>query len=220
MNVKIAPSWQPLLQPEFEKPYFAQLAAFVKAAYGQSTVYPPGGQIFNAFNQCSLDDTRVVILGQDPYHGPGQANGLSFSVADGVKLPPSLANIFKELENDLSKPIPKSGNLARWAKQGVLLLNSTLTVEARKPRSHHGQGWENFTQAVVKLISQHKEGVVFVLWGKDAQKRGEVVDTNKHYVIKSAHPSPYSASSGFFGSRPFSRANEYLERTGQAPIDW
>lgn len=220
MDVKINPSWKQILNKEFEKPYFQDLARFVKLEKESSVVFPPGPKIFNAFEKCSFEDVKVVILGQDPYHGAGQANGLSFSVNDGIRKPPSLKNIFKELKNDLGKEIPESGNLERWAEQGVLLLNATLTVREAKPGSHQGKGWEEFTDAVIKKISAEKHHVVFILWGAYAQKKGQIIDQNKHLVIQSAHPSPFSAERGFFGSKPFSKANEYLEKTGQKPIDW
>ncbi|MFN8889579.1 MAG: uracil-DNA glycosylase [Cyclobacteriaceae bacterium] len=220
MEVKIAQSWKERLAGEFQKPYFEQLTAFVKAEYAAGTVYPKPQQIFSAFDNCSFGDARVVILGQDPYHGEGQANGLCFSVNDGVKPPPSLVNIFKEIKNDLGLSIPASGNLERWAKQGVLLLNATLTVRASSPGSHQNKGWETFTDAVVKLISEEKQNVVFVLWGAYAQKKGEVIDRSNHFVIVSPHPSPFSADRGFFGSKPFSKTNEYLRRNGLKEIEW
>ncbi|NJL12465.1 MAG: uracil-DNA glycosylase [Microscillaceae bacterium] len=220
MQVRIADSWKPWLQAEFEKPYFQSLTEFIRQEYQSQTVYPPGRLIFNAFEHCSFEDLKVVILGQDPYHGPGQANGLSFSVSEGVRVPPSLVNIFKEIQEDLSKPIPKSGNLERWAAQGVLMLNAVLTVRANTPRSHRNKGWESFTQSVVQLISDQKEHVVFMLWGKDAQERGAVIDREKHLVLESAHPSPYSADKGFFGNRHFSQANAFLEAHQLPSIDW
>lgn len=220
MNVKIADSWKEHLAGEFGKPYFKQLAEFVKKENSEYTIYPPGKHIFNAFEKCPFDKVEVVILGQDPYHGPGQANGLSFSVNDGVKPPPSLVNIFKEIRNDLGKEIPKSGNLERWAEQGVLLLNATLTVRASSPGSHQNKGWEEFTDAAIKKVSDEKEHVVFILWGAYAQKKGAIIDSSKHFVIKSPHPSPFSADRGFFGSKPFSKANEYLITHGKKPVDW
>ena len=210
MDVKIAPSWKAILGVEFEKPYFQQLALFVREEYQQHTCYPPGKLIFNAFDHCPFDQAKVVIIGQDPYHGPGQANGLCFSVADHINMPPSLVNIFKEIQADLGKPIPQTGNLERWADQGVLLLNATLTVRARTAGSHQNKGWEQFTDAVIRFLSERKEHLVFMLWGSYAQKKGEVIDENKHYVLRSAHPSPFSADRGFFGSRHFSKANAYL----------
>lgn len=220
MEVKIAQSWKQRLEGEFHKPYFEQLTAFVKAEYAAGAVYPKGKQIFSAFDHCAFDDTRVVILGQDPYHGEGQANGLCFSVNEGIKPPPSLVNIFKEIKQDIGLPIPTSGNLERWAKQGVLLLNATLTVRASSPASHQNKGWETFTDAVVKLISEEKQQVVFILWGAYAQKKGEVIDRSKHFVIASPHPSPFSADRGFFGSKPFSKTNDYLRSKGLKEIEW
>lgn len=220
VTVKIAESWRIRLQHEFEKPYFQILTNFVKSEYQSQTVYPPGPEIFRAFDWCSIDELKVVILGQDPYHGAGQANGLCFSVRSDVKMPPSLQNIFKEIHSDLGKPIPTNGNLERWAKQGVLLLNATLTVRASSPGSHQQKGWELFTDEVIKIISTEKENVVFILWGAYAQKKGEVIDKNKHLIIKSAHPSPFSAHNGFFGSQPFSKANAYLKSKGLQEIDW
>ena len=221
MNVSIAESWQTRLQPEFDTPYFRQLAEFLRQEYSSQRVFPPGKLIFNAFDTCSFDDTRVVILGQDPYHGEGQANGLAFSVADGITKPPSLVNIFKEIQDDLGKPVPKSGNLERWASQGVMLLNSTLTVRAGQAGSHQGHGWETFTDAVIKLISDEKQNVVFMLWGAYAQKKGSVIDGKKHLVLKSKHPSPMAAQwGGWFGNKHFSQANEYLESNGLKPIEW
>jgi len=220
VTVKIAESWRIRLQHEFEKPYFQILTDFVKSEYQSQTVYPPGPEIFRAFDWCSIDELKVVILGQDPYHGAGQANGLCFSVRSDVKMPPSLQNIFKEIHTDLAKPMPANGNLERWAKQGVLLLNATLTVRASSPGSHQQKGWELFTDEVIKIISTEKENVVFILWGAYAQKKGEVIDKNKHLIIKSAHPSPFSAHNGFFGSQPFSKANAYLKSKGLQEIDW
>ncbi len=220
MDVKIDASWKSRLKAEFVKDYFRELAAFVKKEYATCQIFPPGAEIFNAFEHCSFDATKVVILGQDPYHGPKQANGLCFSVYDGVKLPPSLVNIFKEIEADLGKPFPSSGNLQRWAKQGALLLNATLTVRAQTPGSHQKKGWEIFTDAVIKVISEQKEGVVFMLWGAYAQKKGAIIDRSKHLVLESAHPSPFSVHRGFFGNRHFSKANAYLKEKGKAEIDW
>lgn len=218
MDVKIAESWKKHLQEEFEKDYFKELVSFVKEEYSAYTIYPPGSQIFNAFDKCSFEDVKVVILGQDPYHGAGQANGLAFSVADGIRIPPSLRNIFKEINQDIGKDIPKSGNLERWAEQGVLLLNATLTVRASQAGSHQKKGWETFTDAVIKVISDEKEGIVFLLWGKYAQEKGKVIDETKHHVLKAPHPSPMAR--GFIGSRPFSQANAYLSEKGEAEIDW
>jgi uracil-DNA glycosylase len=220
MDVKIAPSWKSHLSAEFEKPYFKQLIEFVGLEYQQQTIFPPGREIFRAFDACALDDVKVVIIGQDPYHGPGQANGLCFSVREGVKIPRSLVNIFKEINSDLGKPIPASGDLGRWAEQGVLLLNATLTVRANTPGSHQNNGWETFTDAVIKVVSEQKRNVVFLLWGAYAQKKGEVIDRNKHLVLMSAHPSPFSADRGFFGCKHFSKANAYLKSKGLKEIDW
>ena len=205
---------------EFEKPYFQQLTEFVKQEYQTHTVYPPGKEIFRAFDYCPFRDVKVVIIGQDPYHGPGQANGLCFSVRPGQRMPPSLVNIFKELLVDLGKPLPASGELERWAQQGVLLLNATLTVRASSPGSHQNKGWETFTDEVIRLLSLEKENLVFILWGAYAQKKGEVIDRQKHFVIMSPHPSPFSADRGFFGSKPFSKANDYLRSKGIPEIDW
>jgi len=220
MDVKIESSWKSRLAREFEKEYFRELVAFVKTAYTTTRVYPPGGLIFNAFDHCRFSNVKVVIVGQDPYHGPGQANGLCFSVADGIKHPPSLQNIFKEIHSDLGIPIPASGNLERWADQGVLLLNATLTVEAGKPGSHQGKGWEQFTDAVLRVVSEEKENVVFLLWGAYAQKKGSIIDASKHLVLKAPHPSPFSAHSGFFGCKHFSQTNQFLINKGLSPISW
>lgn len=220
MDVRIASTWKSLLADEFEKPYFRKLIEFVKSQYKSQTIYPRGADIFKAFDRCDFGDVKVVVIGQDPYHGPGQANGLCFSVCDGVRFPPSLMNIFKEIRDDLGKSIPASGDLERWAKQGVLLLNATLTVKANSPGSHQNQGWEMFTDAVIRKISDEKEGIVFLLWGAYAQKKGEMIDRNKHLVLMSAHPSPFSADRGFFGCRHFSKANAYLSSKGKDPIDW
>jgi uracil-DNA glycosylase len=221
MNVNIAESWKERLQGEFEKPYFQQLVEFVKNEYATQTVYPPGRLIFNAFNHCAFDDTKVVILGQDPYHGPGQANGLAFSVNDGVPIPPSLVNIFKEIKDDLGKPLPKSGNLERWADQGVLLLNATLTVRAGQAGSHQNKGWETFTDAVIQKIAAEKDGLVFMLWGAYAQKKGAVIDGSRHLILKAKHPSPMAAQwGGWFGNKHFSQANAYLREQGKTEIMW
>ena len=220
MEVKIASTWKSLLSEEFEKPYFHQLTTFIRNEYKSRTVYPRGADIFKAFDSCDFSNVKVVIIGQDPYHGPGQANGLCFSVCDGVAIPRSLMNIFKEIRNDLGKPIPSSGNLERWAQQGVLLLNATLTVTASAPGSHQNRGWETFTDAVIKKISNEKDGLVFLLWGAYAQKKGEIIDRNKHLVLMSAHPSPFSADRGFFGCRHFSKANAYLKSKGKKEIEW
>lgn len=220
MQIKIADSWKSRLKTEFDKPYFGQLIDFVKHEYQTQTVYPPGKEIFRAFDKCNFDDVKVVIIGQDPYHGPGQANGLCFSVRDGVRMPPSLVNIFKEIQKDLGKPIPTSGDLERWANQGVLLLNATLTVRAASAGSHQNKGWETFTDAVIQTISNERENVVFLLWGAYAQKKGEIIDRKKHLVLMSAHPSPFSADRGFFGCKHFSKANEYLKGKGLKEIEW
>ncbi len=220
MNVKIETSWKQVLASEFEKPYFKELTDFVRQEYQTSTVYPPGSYIFNAFEHCPFDKVKVVILGQDPYHEPGQAHGLSFSVQDGIPFPPSLVNIFKELGSDLGKPTPTSGNLLRWADQGVLLLNATLTVRAHMAGSHQNHGWETFTDAVIHKLAENRSHLVYILWGSYAQKKGTFIDATRNLVLKSAHPSPLSAYRGFFGSKPFSKANDYLIVTGQEPIDW
>lgn len=221
MNVKITESWNSVLKDEFEKDYFLKLATFVKQEYKVNSCYPPGSQIFNAFEHCHFDDIKVVIIGQDPYHGVGQANGLCFSVNDGIKHPPSLINIFKEIENDLSITYPKSGNLMRWADQGVLLLNATLTVRAHQAGSHQNKGWELFTDAAISKISELKENVVFLLWGGYAKKKGSKIDGSKHYILTSGHPSPLSANRGYwFGNKHFSKTNTFLERNGLQTIDW
>ena len=220
MEVKIASTWKSLLSDEFQKSYFHQLTAFIKSEYKSQTIYPRGTEIFKAFDRCDFSEIKVVIIGQDPYHGPGQANGLCFSVCDGIRIPPSLMNIFKEIRNDLGKPIPTSGDLERWARQGVLLLNATLTVKSNAPGSHQNRGWETFTDAVIKKISEEKEGIVFLLWGAYAQRKGEIIDRNKHLVLMSAHPSPYSADRGFFGCKHFSKANAYLKSKGKEEVDW
>jgi len=221
MSVKIEESWKERLKNEFEKDYFIELVSFVRAAYASGVCYPPGNLIFNAFNKSNFDNTRVIILGQDPYHGANQANGLSFSVNDGIRFPPSLINIFKELESDLGKSTPKSGNLERWAEQGVLLLNATLTVEAGKAGSHQNKGWETFTDAVIRCLNDEKEELVFLLWGKYAQDKGKIIDTRRHLVLTSKHPSPMSANAGgWFGNKHFSKTNDYLISKGKKPIDW
>jgi uracil-DNA glycosylase len=220
MDVKIAASWKAHLEAEFNKPYFTELISFVKSEYNTQVVYPPGKEIFRSFDACDFDKVKVVIIGQDPYHGPGQANGLCFSVREDMKMPPSLVNIFKEIRNDLGKPIPQNGDLERWAHQGVLLLNATLTVRASSPGSHQNKGWETFTDAVIKTISDQKEHVVFLLWGAYAQKKGEIIDRQKHYVLLSPHPSPISADRGFFGNKHFSKTNDYLKSKGLKEIDW
>ncbi len=220
MYVKIHASWQPHLQTEFDKPYFVELTSFVREEYALQTIYPPGPQIFNAFDHCHWEDVKVVILGQDPYHGPGQANGLCFSVSDGVPIPPSLRNIFKEINAELGTPIPTSGNLERWADQGVLLLNATLTVRRGQAGAHQGHGWEEFTDAVIRIVSEQKSHVVFMLWGAYAGRKAELIDAKKHLVLTSAHPSPFSADRGFFGNGHFVAANEYLQKQHLAPIAW
>jgi len=220
MEVKIEESWKSHLKPEFEKEYFKELTEFLKEDRKTFTIYPTGGKIFNAFDKCPFDKVEVVIIGQDPYHGDGQANGLCFSVSDDIKIPPSLKNIFKEIHKDLGKPIPETGNLERWAEQGVLLLNATLTVRANTAGSHQGKGWEQFTDEVIRIVSAKKEHVVFMLWGAFAQKKEELIDSNKHLILKSAHPSPFSADRGFFGNKHFSKANDYLIKQGKKPINW
>lgn len=220
MNVQIEESWKEALMPEFSKDYFIRLTDFVRKEYHETTVYPPGKLIFNAFNLCPFDKVKVVIIGQDPYHGPGQAHGLCFSVNDGIQPPPSLVNIFKEINSDLGKPIPQSGNLTRWAEQGVLLLNATLTVRAHQAGSHQRRGWEEFTDAVIRKLAEEKSNLVFILWGSYAQKKGAFIDRNKHLVLKSVHPSPLSAHNGFFGNHHFSLANDYLVKNGKTAIDW
>ena len=220
MNVQIEESWKEALMPEFSKEYFIRLTDFVRKEYHETTVYPPGKLIFNAFNLCPFDNVKVVIIGQDPYHGPGQAHGLCFSVNDGIQPPPSLVNIFKEINSDLGKPVPQSGNLTRWAEQGVLLLNATLTVRAHQAGSHQRRGWEEFTDAVIRKLAEEKSNLVFILWGSYAQKKGAFIDRNKHLVLTSVHPSPLSAYNGFFGNHHFSLANDYLVRNGKTAIDW
>ncbi len=219
MDVRIEPSWKEALKEEFGKPYFDTLTAFVKNEYQTKTVYPPPTKIFNAFDSCPFEKVRVVILGQDPYHGPGQAHGLCFSVNDGVPVPPSLQNIYKELLTDLGIPIPPNGNLQAWADQGVLLLNATLTVVAGKPGSHQHQGWEEFTDAAIRRLSEEREGLVFLLWGAYAQKKGAIIDPNRHLILKAAHPSPFSVTN-FYGCRHFSKTNAYLIEHGKPPIHW
>ena len=220
MNVQIEESWKTHLEPEFEKDYFRTLTEFVRSEYSQYQIFPPGKLIFNAFNLCPFDKVKVVIIGQDPYHGPGQAHGLCFSVNDGVAFPPSLVNIFKEINNDLGKPVPTSGNLERWAEQGVLLLNATLTVRAHQAGSHQNKGWETFTDAVVRAIAERKTGIVYMLWGSYAQRKGAIADPQRNLILKAVHPSPLSVYRGFFGCRHFSRANEYLRSVGKEPIVW
>lgn len=220
MNVKIAEDWKALLADEFEKPYFAELVGFVREEYGSRQIFPRGGNIFRAFDKCPFDKLKVVIIGQDPYHGEGQANGLCFSVNDGVQFPPSLRNIFQEVESDTGAPVPISGNLDRWAEQGVLLLNSVLTVRAHEAASHAGRGWEQFTDAVVREIAARREGVVYMLWGSYAQRKGAIADPARNCILKAVHPSPLSAYRGFFGCRHFSQANDYLVAHGKEPIVW
>lgn len=221
MEVTIAPSWKHALESEFEKPYFKQLTLFVEAEYAHQTVYPTQQNLFRAFSLCPFSDVRVVILGQDPYHGPGQAVGLSFSVDTGVAIPPSLQNVYKELEADLGAPLAhRDGDLSRWAAQGVLLLNATLTVRAGSPGSHQGKGWETFTDAAIKALSDKRDHLVFILWGNYARSKAALIDHSKHCILSSPHPSPFSARTGFFGSRPFSKANTYLAAHGKKPIDW
>lgn len=219
-QIKIHPSWAERLSPEFSAPYFADLVAFVRQEYTHSVCYPPGRQIFNAFDLCPFESVRVVILGQDPYHEPKQAEGLCFSVADGVPFPPSLRNIFQEIHDELGSPTPQSGSLRRWAEQGVLLLNATLTVRAHQAGSHQGRGWERFTDAVVRRIAEERQHVVFLLWGSYAQRKGAFIDRSRHLVLEAAHPSPLSAYRGFFGCRHFLRCNEYLTNHNLQPIQW
>ena len=221
MSVSIHESWKEVLKDEFEKEYFKNLIEFVKTEYAQHTCYPKGNRIFAAFDHCPFDKVEVVIIGQDPYHGPNQANGLCFSVNDGIPNPPSLVNIFKEIQDDLGKPFPETGNLERWADQGVLLLNATLTVRQSQAGSHQGRGWETFTDAVIQKISEKKENVVFMLWGGFAKKKGAKVDRSKHCILESGHPSPLSANRGlWFGNEHFSKANAFLASKGKETIDW
>ncbi len=220
MNVKIEESWKQHIGSEFDKPYFATLTDFVHQEYRNATCYPPAKLVFNAFNLCPFDKVKVVIIGQDPYHEPGQAQGLCFSVNDGVAFPPSLINIFKEIESDIGSPVPKSGSLVRWAQQGVLLLNATLTVRAHLAGSHQKRGWEEFTDAVISALSRDREHLVFILWGSYAQSKAVLIDSGKHYILKSPHPSPLSAHRGFFGNHHFSLTNAYLKQNGIEPINW
>ena len=220
MEVKIAQNWKEILAAEFEKPYFEELTQFVREEYATRRIYPLGSNIFRAFDKCPFDKLKVVIIGQDPYHGPGQAHGLCFSVADGVPFPPSLQNIFKEVHADTGADIPLSGNLDRWAEQGVLLLNAVLTVREHEAASHAGKGWESFTDAVVRAVAERKEGVVYMLWGSYAQRKGAIADPAKNLILKAVHPSPLSAYRGFLGCRHFSQANAYLEGIGKEPIKW
>ncbi|MHB9056268.1 MAG: uracil-DNA glycosylase [Paludibacteraceae bacterium] len=220
MDVKIEESWKTHLQPEFEKPYFRELTDFVRKEYQATRVFPPAKLIFNAFDSCPFDKVKVVILGQDPYHGIGQAHGLCFSVNDGIEPPPSLVNIFQEIHRSLGKTTPTSGNLTRWAEQGVLLLNATLTVRAHQAGSHQGKGWENFTDAVIRLLAEEKKDLVFILWGNYAQQKGAFINPSKHLVLKSVHPSPLSAYRGFIGNNHFVLTNEYLKTHGKTEINW
>lgn len=221
MNVQIEDSWKARLSEEFDKPYFAQLTDAVRKEYMQTVCYPPGKQIFNAFNLCPFDKVKVVIIGQDPYHEPGQAHGLSFSVQDGVMFPPSLQNIFKEIHDDLGTPIPSSGNLTRWAEQGVLLLNASLTVRAHQANSHSRLGWQVFTDAAIKALAEHREHIVYMLWGGYARGKAYMIDKTRNLVLESVHPSPLSANrGGWFGQHQFSRCNAYLVQNGMTPIAW
>lgn len=220
MNVKIAEDWKEILQCEFDKPYFEELTRFVRTEYSATQIFPAGRNIFRAFDKCPFETLKVVIIGQDPYHGAGQANGLCFSVNDGVPFPPSLQNIFQEIRDDVGTPVPSSGNLDRWAEQGVLLLNSVLTVRAHQAASHAGRGWEQFTDAVVRIIAERKQELVYMLWGSYAQRKGQMADPTRNLVLKSVHPSPLSVYRGFFGCRHFSQANAYLESVGKTPIVW
>jgi uracil-DNA glycosylase len=220
MNVRIDESWRQVLQPEFDKPYFELLTDFVRHAYRTTQCFPPAGQIFRAFDLCPFDKVRVVIIGQDPYHDFNQAHGLCFSVQDGVPAPPSLVNIYKELQRDLGKPIPSTGNLTHWAEQGVLLLNATLTVEAHKAGSHQGKGWEELTDAAIQALNHQRDNVVFMLWGSYAQRKGQFIDRKRHLVLTAVHPSPLSAYRGFIGCGHFSQANHYLQQHGLTPIQW
>ncbi|MBR5167665.1 MAG: uracil-DNA glycosylase [Salinivirgaceae bacterium] len=220
MDVRIEQSWKQRLQTEFDKPYFEQLTQFVRTEYQTRTIYPPARLIFNAFNLCPFDKVKVVIIGQDPYHGAGQAHGLCFSVQDGVQFPPSLRNIFKEIHDDIGTPVPLSGNLTRWAEQGVLLLNATLTVRADEAGSHQRRGWETFTDAVINAVASEKQNEVYILWGSYAQQKAAMVNRSQNLVLESVHPSPLSASRGFFGNHHFSRANQYLIEHGKEPVAW
>ncbi len=220
MNVRIDPTWRDALADQWDIPYFETLTDFVRQRYRTTTVYPPASKIFAAFDACPFDKVKVVILGQDPYHGPGQANGLCFSVSPGVAMPPSLINIFKEIESDLGKPMPPDGNLERWARQGVLLLNSTLTVDAHLANSHQGKGWELLTDAAIRALAEKRDNIVFMLWGSFAIRKGDFIDRRRHLVLTSPHPSPLSAYRGFFGNHHFSLANDYLADHGKTPIEW
>ena len=221
MQVTIEPGWQAVLKDEFEKPYFKNLVEFVKSEYTSNKCFPPGKQIFSAFNHTPFNKVKVVIIGQDPYHGPGQAHGLCFSVGENVAVPPSLKNIFEEIKTDIGSPIPNNGNLERWADQGVLLLNASLTVRAHQAGSHQNKGWEKFTDSVIEKLSKEREGLVFMLWGGPAKKKGAKVDASKHLVLNSGHPSPLAANRGYwFGNKHFSKTNEYLIDKGEKPIEW
>lgn len=220
MSIRMEESWKQRLKDEFDKPYFKTLTDFVREEYSTRKIYPPAKLIFNAFDQCPFHQVKVVIVGQDPYHEPGQAHGLCFSVNDGVAIPPSLINIYKEIHDDLGVPVPKSGNLERWSRQGVLLLNATLTVRAHQAGSHQHRGWEKFTDSAILHLANERDHLVFILWGAYAQRKGASIDTNRHLVLKSAHPSPLSAHRGFFGNKHFSQANAYLLANGISPIDW
>ncbi len=220
MSIRIEEGWRKALQEQWEAPYFQALTEFVTQRYAQTRVYPPGRQIFAAFDQCPFDQVKVVILGQDPYHGPHQANGLCFSVNQGIEFPPSLRNIFKEVSSDTGAPVPVSGDLSRWAQQGVLLLNATLTVEEHMAGSHQGRGWEQFTDSAISALSQKRDHLVFILWGSYARSKAALIDRSRHLVLESVHPSPLSAHRGFFGNHHFSLANKYLQAHGIAPINW
>ncbi len=220
MNVRIEESWKRELSAEFEKPYFAELTEFVRNEYSTTTIYPPAKLIFNAFDHCPFDKVKAVIIGQDPYHGPGQANGLCFSVNKEIKMPPSLVNIFKEISSDTGKPMPTDGDLTRWSRQGVLLLNATLTVRAGNAGSHQRRGWETFTDAAIRILAEKRENLVFILWGSYAQQKGAFIDRERHLVLTSPHPSPLSAYAGFFGNHHFTLTNDYLAKHGKEPIDW
>ena len=220
VDVKIASDWKTKLRGEFQKPYFHDLVSFVKEEYKNHTVYPPGNRIFSAFDACTWDNLKVVIIGQDPYHGQGQANGLCFSVAPGMKLPPSLRNIFKELKNDLGVQTPQNGDLMHWAEQGVLLLNATLTVRAGQAGSHQNKGWEQFTDQVIRVVAEEKDALVFMLWGAFAQKKAQLINNPTHLILKSPHPSPFSADRGFFGNKHFSSTNDFLREKGLEEIKW
>lgn len=220
MDVKMEYSWKTQMKEEFEKSYFIALTEFIHKEYINKTIYPPAKFIFNAFNSCPFDEVKVVIVGQDPYHEPGQAHGLCFSVNEGIQIPPSLLNIYKELKNDLGKPVPPSGNLEKWARQGVLLLNATLTVQAHRAGSHQGKGWEEFTDAVIRHLAEERDHLVFILWGAYAQRKGASIDADRHLILKSPHPSPLSAHRGFFGNRHFSTTNDYLSAHDMKTIDW